>query len=116
MDSDSINNAELSGALSSLNIGSNTDLNSEEKESSTNDNDINTVTLCANCGKEGGDNMNACNKCDLVAYCNVACKKKHRSKHKKKCERRIAELYDEALFKQPPLPDECPMLFTFDFY
>jgi TPR repeat protein len=113
MDSDSINNmGELSGALSSLNIGSNNESNNEEKESSTNDNDnINTVTLCANCGKEGGDSMNACNKCDLVAYCNVACKKKHRSKHKKKCERRIAELYDEALFKQPPPPDECPICF-----
>ena len=78
-------NTELSGALSSLNIGGDDELN---------DNDMSTVAiLCANCGKEGdGDSMNTCNKCDLVQYCNAACKKKHKSKHKKKCERRAAEL------------------------
>ena len=54
-------------------------------------NDI--LTICANCGKEGND-LNTCNSCDLVAYCNAACKKKHRTKHKKKCERRVAELHD----------------------
>ena len=46
-----------------------------------------------------------------VQYCNAACKKKHRSKHKKKCERRVAELHDEALFKQPPLKEDCPICF-----
>ena len=55
--------------------------------------------------------MNACNKCDLVKYCNAGCKKKHRHKHKKKCERRAAELFDEKLFKEPPLPEECPICF-----
>ena len=97
MSSGSINNsAELSGELSSLNIGNN---DSEE-----------TITICANCGKEGGgDNMNSCNKCDLVKYCNVACKKKHKSKHKKKCEKRAAELFDEKLFEEPPPPEECPI-------
>ena len=49
------------------------------------------VDVCANCGKEGSD-LNICNKCQMVKYCNAACKKKHRSKHKKKCERRMAEL------------------------
>ena len=95
-------NTELSGALSSLNIGDDNELN---------DNDMSTVAiLCANCGKEGdGDNMNTCNKCDLVRYCNVACKKKHKSKHKKKCERRVAELYDEKLFKEHPPREECPI-------
>ena len=53
--------------------------------------------------------MNTCNKCDLVKYCNVACKKKHRHKHKKKCERRVAELYNEKLFKEPPPPEDCPI-------
>ena len=93
MSSGSINNsAELSGELSSLNIGNN--------DSAT----------CANCGKEGGgDNMNLCNKCDLVKYCNVACKKKHKSKHKKKCEKRVAELLDIKLFKEPPPREECPI-------
>ena len=81
------------------------------------------LTTCANCGKEG-KNPNTCNKCDLaVQYCNAACKKKHRSKHKKDCERRVAELHeeelererreaelhDEKLFKQPPPKGDCPI-------
>ena len=72
--------------------------------------EVEEVDACANCGKGGKEkSMNACNKCDLVVYCNAACKKKHRSKHKKKCERRVAELYDERLFKQPPLKKDCPI-------
>ena len=59
----------------------------------------NTTAACASCGKEGG-NLNTCNKCDMVKYCNAACKKKHRSKHKKACRKRVAELHDEALFKE----------------
>ena len=67
---------------------------------------------CANCGKEGSDVTNTCNKCKSVMYCNAACKKKHRKKHKKECERRVAELHDEKLFKQPPpLDDDCPICF-----
>ena len=46
----------------------------------------------------------------MVKYCNATCKKKHRSKHKKACERRVAELHDEALFKEPPR-DDCPICF-----
>jgi len=68
------------------------------------------LSTCANCGKEGNDSdMNTCNRCNSVKYCNAACKKKHRSKHKKKCERRVAELYDEVLFKQPPPKEDCPI-------
>jgi len=64
---------------------------------------------CASCGKEGNsDNMNICNRCKMVTYCNAACKKKHRSKHKKKCDRQVAELYDEKLFKEVE-PEECPL-------
>ena len=73
---------------------------------STNTNTMN----CAACGKEGG-NLNTCNKCNMIKYCNAACKKKHRSKHKKACERRVAELHDEALFKEPPPREECPICF-----
>ena len=70
------------------------------------------LSACASCGKEGSDSdMNTCNKCNMVQYCNAVCKKKHRSKHKKKCERRVAELHDEKLFKQPPPRDECPICF-----
>jgi len=71
-----------------------------------------STTECAACGKEGNsDDMNNCNKCHLVKYCNAACKKKHRSKHKKKCDRRVAELHEEALFKDPPPSEECPLCF-----
>jgi len=69
------------------------------------------VSICANCGKEGDDVNNICNRCKLVKYCNAACKKKHRSKHKKQCERRVAELHDEKLFKQPPPKEDCPICF-----
>jgi TPR repeat protein len=83
-------------------------------------NDI--LTTCANCGKEG-NNLNICNKCKAATYCNASCKKKHRSKHKVACERRIAELqeeelererqaaelHDEKLFKQPPPMEDYPI-------
>ena len=69
-----------------------------------------SISKCANCGKEGDDVNKICNKCNSVKYCNAACKKKHRSKHKKLCERRVAELHDKELFKQPPLED-CPICF-----
>ena len=75
------------------------------------DNTTNNITICAACGKEEGDkeSMNICNKCKMVHYCNVACKKKHKSKHKKKCERRVAELHDEALFKDHLPREDCPI-------
>ena len=74
-------------------------------------NDENDVSMCANCGKEGS-NLNICNKCKEATYCNAACKKKHRSKHKKQCERRVAEIHDEALFKEPPPQHgDCPICF-----
>ena len=73
------------------------------------------VQICAACSKEGNsDDMNTCNKCQSVKYCNAACKKKHRKKHKKACEehiRRAAELRDEKLFKDHPPKDECPICF-----
>ena len=69
-----------------------------------------TLDKCAACGKEGdSDEMNTCNKCKYVKYCNAACKKKHRKKHKKACERRVAELHDEKLFADPPKTEECPI-------
>jgi len=64
---------------------------------------------CAACGKQG-TNLNICNKCKSVTYCNAACKKKHRKKHKKACEKRVAELHEEQLFKDVE-PDECPLCF-----
>ena len=69
------------------------------------------VSVCANCGREGS-NLNICNKCKEATYCNAACKKKHRSKHKKQCEMRVAELHDVTLFKEPPPQyGDCPICF-----
>ena len=68
------------------------------------------VDVCACCGKEGSD-LNICNKCKDAKYCNAACKKKHRSKHKKHCESRVAELHDIELFKLPPQKEDCPICF-----
>ena len=88
------------------------------------DSDADTLEICANCGKEGASNT--CNKCKMVKYCNAACKKKHRHKHKKACEeharrvaeleeeetKRAAELHDTELFKKPPtIDDDCPICF-----
>ena len=86
---------------------------------STVDKDV-VVPVCANCGKEGSsDNMNTCNKCKMVKYCNAACKKKHRRKHKIECEEHIrlaaehaAELHEKELFKQPPPAKDCPICFV----
>ncbi len=78
---------------------------------------------CANCGKEGANNI--CNKCQSVKYCNAVCKKVHKKKHKTDCEEYVrlaaekrnkelkiaAELHDEKLFKEPPPPDDCPICF-----
>ena len=88
---------------------------------STVDDEDNDVSICANCGKEGSSNEinNTCNKCKQVKYCNAACKKKHRHKHKKECEEHLrltaehaAKLHDERLFIQPPSQKEdCPICF-----
>ena len=85
----------------------------------------NTVSVCANCGKEGDDVNNICNKCKKAKYCNAVCKKVHKKKHKKDCEefvrlaaekheeelRLAAEKHDEELLKQPPPEEDCPICF-----
>ena len=82
-------------------------LSQQKIEDSSND----EIAVCANCGKEGS-NLNICNKCKEATYCNAACKKKHRSKHKKQCERRVVEMHDEALFGEPPPHHgDCPICF-----
>jgi TPR repeat protein len=47
----------------------------------------------------------------LVKYCNATCQHKHWPKHKKICKQRAAELRDEALFKDPPAKEDCPICF-----
>ena len=61
---------------------------------------------CAACGKVDVG-LKACTACKLVKYCNASCQRAHWRKHKKECKKRVAELHDEALFKQPPPRDEC---------
>ena len=87
----------LDVSLDKMNISDND--NNTDKAATNEDNEL---SVCANCGKEGSDVTNTCNKCKMVMYCNASCKKKHRHKHKKECERRVAEIHDEKLFKQPP--------------
>ena len=72
---------------------------------------MSTNNTCANCGKdeEGSGDLKACTACKLVQYCNRECQIAHRPQHKKACKKRAAELHDDALFKEPPPPEECPI-------
>ena len=70
--------------------------------------------FCASCGIVGGDDDNKlknCTGCYLVRYCSVKCQRDHRSKHKRECKKRAAELRDEILFKQPESNHhgDCPI-------
>ena len=49
--------------------------------------------------------------CKMVQYCCAGCQKAHRPQHKRECQKRAAELHDEALFRQPPQREECPICF-----
>ena len=68
---------------------------------------------CADCGEEGSGviNLKTCKSCMLVRYCNANCQRNHWSTHKKDCKRHAAELRDEALFKEPPPKEDCPICF-----
>jgi len=68
---------------------------------------------CANCGKgeEESSSLKACAACKMVKYCSRECQIAHRPQHKKECKRRVAELHDEELFKQPPPAEDCPICF-----
>ena len=78
-----------------------------------NDDDTTTITTCANCGmgEENSGDLKACVACKLVKYCNRECQIAHRPLHKKACKKRAAELRDEALFKEHPPTDDCPICF-----
>ena len=72
-----------------------------------------TLTACANCGKgeESSGYLKACTACKMVKYCNRECQIAHRPLHKKACKKRVAELHEEALFKEHPPTDDCPICF-----
>ncbi|EJK60941.1 hypothetical protein THAOC_18637, partial [Thalassiosira oceanica] len=74
----------------------------------------NTEEVCANCGKEGSDEVKLknCTACFLVKYCGVDCQKIHRKQHKKACKERAAELKDEKLYShghERAEGDFCPL-------
>jgi hypothetical protein len=71
------------------------------------------TNCCAVCGKEekGGVRLRACKSCMQVKYCNAVCQKKHWPMHKAACKLCAAELRDEALFKDPPAKEDCPICF-----
>ena len=58
---------------------------------------------CANCGIAAVDDIKLkdCDGCDLVKYCSDKCKQGHREEHKEECKRRVQELHDIDLLKQP---------------
>ena len=47
----------------------------------------------------------------LVKYCDATCQKNHWPKHKKQCKLRAAELRNEAMFKDLPPKEDCPICF-----
>ena len=67
--------------------------------------------VCANCGIHDVK-LKKC-ACKLVKYCSVECQKNHRSRHKKVCKQRMAEIRDDLLFTQPDGSHrgECPLCF-----
>ena len=71
----------------------------------------NDGSCCADCGAEGGVSLKMCKACMGVMYCNAVCQKKHWATHKKQCKLWAAELRDEALFKDPPPKEDCPLCF-----
>eukprot|EP00984_Skeletonema_dohrnii_P016255 scaffold7175_cov70-Skeletonema_dohrnii-CCMP3373.AAC.2 len=79
----------------------------------TTDAESDKMMYCASCGIPENDDvkLKKCTACYLVRYCSVKCQKDHRSKHKRDCKKRAAELRDEILFKQPEISHrgDCPI-------
>jgi hypothetical protein len=68
--------------------------------------------VCACCGIAAVDDITLKNcACNLVKYCTVDCQKNDRSRHKKACKKKMAELRDRDLFTQPDSSHlgECPI-------
>jgi len=88
-------------------------VNSQSEMNVNNRDDASMTHCCADCGKEEGGvvNLKACKSCMDVKYCDTTCQHKHWPKHKKECKLCAAELRDEALFKDPPPKEECPICF-----
>ena len=82
------------------------------KASDDSDNN-NMLEMCANCGRgeEESCHLKKCNGCKMVRYCSKDCQAAHRPRHKRECKKRAAELHEEALFNDPPQPEDCPVCF-----
>eukprot|EP00984_Skeletonema_dohrnii_P033577 scaffold30575_cov136-Skeletonema_dohrnii-CCMP3373.AAC.1 len=75
---------------------------------------MSNISICASCGiAEVVDEvvLKDCADCDLVRYCSIDCEQGNRSHHKDTCKKRVAELRDELLFKQPESSHlgDCPI-------
>ena len=74
--------------------------------------DASARNCCAECGVAGaGVSLKMCKACMHARYCNAECQHKHWPTHKTACKLRAAELRDEALLKDPPPKEECPICF-----
>ena len=69
--------------------------------------------VCASCGIAEIDEikLKTCTACKFVRYCSVECQKKHWPQHKRACKKRMAELRDKILFRQPESSclGDCPI-------
>ncbi len=68
--------------------------------------------VCASCGIAAIDDvkLKKC-ACDLVKYCSDGCQELHRPEHEEDCKKRLAELREDKLFRQPDESylGECPI-------
>ena len=69
--------------------------------------------VCASCGIAEIDEikLKTCAACKSLRYCSVECQKKHWPQHKRACKKRMAEMRDELLFRQPESSSfgDCPI-------
>ena len=76
------------------------------------DNQVDTM-CCASCGIPECDviKLKECTACDLVRYCSNGCQREHKLQHEEDCKKRVAEIRDELLFRQPESSylGECPI-------
>ena len=69
---------------------------------------------CASCGIAEVDDvkLTLCDaNCTLVRYCSVTCHRDHQPLHEAMCKKRVAELRDDLLFRQPEISNfgDCPI-------
>ena len=88
-------------------------LESDKNMSADNKGRSDMTTVCASCGIAEIDEikLKECDDCDLVRYCSDECREEQKSEHDEACKKRVAELRDELLFKQPESTHrgDCPI-------